>query len=37
MPRYLDAGAELSECGLYRYRLWRRWSAQADARTQVTQ
>ncbi|WP_223644303.1 DUF1643 domain-containing protein [Corallococcus sp. EGB] len=30
-PRYLDAGAELSECGLYRYRLWRRWSAQEGA------
>ncbi|RKG62909.1 DUF1643 domain-containing protein [Corallococcus sp. CA054B] len=30
--RYLDAGAELSACGLYRYRLWRRWSAQDDRR-----
>ena len=23
---YLDAGARFSECGRYRYRLWRRWS-----------
>ncbi|RKH99004.1 DUF1643 domain-containing protein [Corallococcus sp. AB030] len=30
--RYLDAGATLSECGLYRYRLWRRWSAMDDRR-----
>ena len=30
--RYLDAGADISPCGLYRYRLWRTWSAKPDAR-----
>ncbi len=23
--RYIDAGAEISPCGTYRYRLWREW------------
>lgn len=25
MKRYTDKGAVISGCGLYRYRLWRRW------------
>ncbi|MGL4574986.1 MAG: DUF1643 domain-containing protein, partial [Burkholderiaceae bacterium] len=25
------SGAEMSECGLYRYSLWRRWSGEPAA------
>jgi hypothetical protein len=28
-PRYLMAGADLSPCGKYRYRLWREWRGSA--------
>lgn len=24
-PKYIDAGADISPCGRYRYRLWREW------------
>lgn len=30
--RYLDAGADISACGLYRYRLWRTWAEGSDVR-----
>lgn len=30
--RYLDAGADISACGLYRYRLWRTWEEGTDVR-----
>lgn len=32
---YLDAGADISECGTYRYRLWRHWGTPFEKATMV--
>jgi hypothetical protein len=29
-PKYIDAGADISPCGRYRYRLWREWRGVAS-------